>query len=153
MPATINPGADDKRPFVSSLFEVTIDGVTLNDVMSVSGLNLDVTDVQVDTVYDGKHAQEYTPGVVSYPELTIKRTFRGDKTLYDWHQKAVTGADTEMRKTGSVFVHNLKGDIVDTWNFQHAWISKWSISDFDVSGDDAVTEEVTIQIEFLERAK
>jgi hypothetical protein len=34
-----------------------------------------------------------------------------------------------------------------------AWPSKWSVSDLDAGSDDVMTEEIELQIEFLERAK
>src|SRR6056297_1043462 len=124
--STVNPGADDQRAFISSLFDVELDGIALADVMSVGGLSLDVQDVTIETVDDGKHFTEYTPGLVSYPELTIKRTFRGDKTLWDWFEKVMTGKN-DIRKTGSVVVYDLAGKEVSRWNFQAAWPSKWAV--------------------------
>ena len=40
---------------------------------------------------------------------------------------------------------------VDRWNILRAWPSKWSVSDLDASTDDVLTEEIELQIEFIER--
>jgi phage tail-like protein len=39
------------------------------------------------------------------------------------------------------------------WTFTNAWPSKWSASDLDVGSDDVMSEEVTLQIEHIQRDK
>ena len=41
---------------------------------------------------------------------------------------------------------------VGRWNFENAWISKWSASDLDAGSDDVMIEEITISHEYMERA-
>ena len=149
--STITPGSPEARPLVSSMFEVDLGKFKIENVTSVSGLAIDVQDVEAKSVSGGEFREEYQPGTVSYGELTIKRVFRGDRTMYDWYDKVAKGED--VRDDGSIVMYDLAKKEVDRWNFLAGWPSKWSISDLDTGSDDPISEEITLQIEFLERVK
>lgn len=148
---TIVPGSTETTPFLSSLFNVEF-GPAGGVFTEVSGLSIDIEEVESVVVNEsGKEVTRWTPGTVKYSEITLKREFTGDRAFWDWHIKMVEGQNAF--EDGSVVLYDLGGTEVSRWNINKAWPSKWSCSDLDAGSGDAMIEEITLQIEFLERQK
>lgn len=149
--STITPGSEAQYSLLTSLFALEMGSIQVGDIQSVSGLNIDIEEVESKEIGpDGKMISRFRAGTVKYAELTLKRVFTGDKTLYDWHMQMVNGENAY--EDGSVVLYKLDGTEAARWNLQKAWPSKWSVSDLDAGSDDVVSEEITIQMEFIERA-
>ncbi len=148
--STVTPSSDEQQSILTSMFALELGSIDITDIQSVSGLSIDVEDVESKEVgADGRMVTRYRAGTVKYSELTAKRVFTGDKALYNWHMDVVQGA--KPWQDGSVVLYNLDGTEAARWNVMKMWPSKWSVSDLDAGSDDVVTEEVTLQIEFIER--
>lgn len=139
-------------PFVSSLFTVEFGTLASGKFNSVSGLSFDIEEVSsTQRTAEGKTLTLFSPGTVKYSALTLKRDFTGNKEFWEWHDAMCKG---EGKYTdGSIVIHDLAGVEVDRWSILKAWPSKWSASDLSAGSDDILTEEVELQIEFMERAK
>ncbi len=148
--STITPSSDDQQSILTSMFALELGDIQVNDIQSVSGLSIDVEDVESKEVdSSGRMVTRYRAGTVKYSELTAKRVFTGDKALYDWHMDVVNG--NKPWQDGSIVLYNLDGTEAARWNVMKTWPSKWSVSDLDAGSDDVVTEEMTLQIEYIER--
>lgn len=149
--STITPGSEAQYSQLTSLFSLEMGSIQVGDIQSVSGLNIDIEEVESKEIRpNGKMIGRFRPGTVKYGELTLKRVFTGDKTLYEWHKAMAEGK--KEYQDGSVVLYNLDGTEAARWNLMKAWPSKWAVSDLDASTDDVVTEDITIQMEFIERA-
>jgi phage tail-like protein len=149
---TIVPGDDSTTAIISSAFAVEFGTVASGLFTEVSGLALDIEEVESSRITaDGKTVVLFSPGTVKYGTITLKREFNGDKEFWTWHHDMCQGKNT--RSDGSIVLYDVAGAEVDRWNILRAWPSKWSVSDLDASSDDVMTEEIELQIEFLERAK
>jgi phage tail-like protein len=149
---TIVPGDDTQQAFISSAFAVEFPGLASGLFTEASGLAMDIEEVESTRITaDGKTVTRFSPGTVKYNSITLKREFNGDKEFYTWHQEMCEGK--KKWADGSIVLYDLSGAEVDRWNINKAWPSKWSVSDLDASGDDPMTEEIELQLEFLERAK
>ena len=103
-----------------------------------------------DTLADGKVVTRKRPGRISFPDIVLKRGLSADNALVDWYQTVIDGA--VERKSGSVVIYDQTSTELGRWNFENAWISKWSASDLDAGSDDIMIEEITISHEYMERA-
>ncbi len=148
---TIVPSDDSATPFVSSLFTVEFPGLASGRFNSVSGLGFDITETSsTQRTAEGKTVTRYSPGTVKYASLTLKRDLTGNKEFWDWHDKMCKGEG--LYEDGSIVIQNLAGEEVDRWNVFKAWPSKWSAADLSADADDVLTEEIELQVEFMERA-
>lgn len=150
MPTT-SPGELTDVELVGSWFSVELDNGISGYFSEVGGLAVDVeviefTDTAVDTVTRKR------PGTTKYNEITLKRTLSADKTFWDWVKKIRDG-NLDYRTDGAVVVFDMAGDEVGRWSMTNVWPSKWSASDLDVGSDDLMQEDVTLQVEMLERVK
>lgn len=149
MPIT-SPGEVQDAEYIGSWFSVDIPGITGN-FSQVTGLGIDVevvtiTDSSKDTVTRKR------PGATKYTEITLKRTLSPDKTFWLWI-KSIRDGEPKYRKDGSIVLHDIAGKEIGRWTFTNAWPSKWSASDLDVGTDDLMQEDITLQVEKLERKK
>ncbi len=149
---TIVPGDETQQAFISSAFAVEFPGLASGFFTEASGLSMDIEEVESTRINEqGKTVTRWSPGTVKYGTVTLKREFNGDREFYAWHQEMCEGK--RAFADGSIVLYDLAGAEVDRWNISKAWPSKWSVSDLDASGDDPITEDIELQIEFLERVK
>ena len=143
--------SDHDLEYLGSQFGLEIDGVELARFTGISGLGYESEVVTFqDTLADGKIITRKRPGRISFPDIVLKRGLSADNALVDWYQTVVNGA--VERKSGSVVIYDQTSTEIGRWNFENAWISKWSASDLDAGTDDIMIEEITIAHEYLERA-
>jgi phage tail-like protein len=149
---TIVPSDDSNTAIISSTFAVEFGTIASGMFTEVSGLGMDIEEVKSTRVtLLGKSVTRFSPGTVKYQTITLKREFNGDKEFWTWHDEMCKGK--RKYTDGSIVMYDLDGTEVDRWNILKAWPSKWSVSDLDAGSDDVMTEEIELQIEFLERAK
>ena len=143
--------SDHDLEYLGSQFGLEIDGVELARFTGISGLGYESEVVTFqDTLADGKIITRKRPGRISFPDIVLKRGLSADNALVDWYQTVVNGA--VERKSGSVVIYDQSSTEIGRWNFENAWISKWSASDLDAGSDDVMIEEITSAHEYMERA-
>lgn len=148
---TIVPGDETNTPIIGSLFAVEL-GPVSGYFTEVTGLGMDIEEVAITRINEqGKSITQYIPGTVKYGTITLKRTCTADKSFWDWHHAICEGKRDYL--DGAIVLYDLAGTELDRWTLLKAWPSKWSVSDLDASSDNAITEEIELQIEFLERTK
>lgn len=149
---TIVPSDASNTAIISSTFAVEFGTIASGMFTEASGLGMDIEEVKSTRIGpDGKSVTRFSPGTVKYQTITLKREFNGDKEFWTWHDDMCKGKN--VYTDGAIVLYSLDGKEVDRWNILRAWPSKWSVSDLDAGGDDVMTEEIELQIEFLERAK
>ena len=149
---TIVPSDDSNTAIISSTFAVEFPEVASGMFTEASGLAMDIEEVKSTRVtLLGKSVTRFSPGTVKYSTITLKREFNGDKEFWTWHDEMCKGMN--KYSDGAIVMYALDGTEVDRWSILKAWPSKWSVSDLDAGGDDVMTEEIELQIEFLERVK
>lgn len=143
--------SDHDLEYLGSQFGLEIDGVELARFTGISGLGYESEVVTFqDTLADGKIITRKRPGRISFPDIVLKRGLSADNALVDWYQTVVDGS--VERKSGSIVIYDQTSTEIGRWNFENAWISKWSASDLDAGTDDIMIEEITIAHEYMERA-
>jgi len=143
--------SDHDLEYLGSQFGLEIDGVELARFTGISGLGYESEVVTFqDTLADGKIITRKRPGRISFPDIVLKRGLSADNALVDWYQTVVDGS--VERKSGSIVIYDQTSTEIGRWNFENAWISKWSASDLDAGSDDVMIEEITIAHEYMERA-
>ena len=149
--AVVSPGEVQDAELIGSWFEVKLDNGITGMFSDVSGLSIEVEVVET-TLTEVDTVMRKRPGTTKYSEITMKRTLSKDKGFWEW-AKGIRDGKTEFRTNGAVMLYDIGGSMIGNWKFTNAWPSKWSASDLDVGTDDLMQEEVTLQVERLERDK
>lgn len=149
--AVVSPGAVQDAELIGSWFEVKLDNGITGMFSDVSGLSIEI-EVVDNTLTSKDTVNRKRPGTTKYSEITLKRTLSADKAFWTW-AKGIRDGKADFRTNGAVMLYDIGGKMIGNWKFTNAWPSKWSASDLDVGTDDLMQEEVTLQIELLERDK
>ncbi len=130
-------------------FRLEIDGVTAGIFKEVDGLSIEQEVVEYQDGQDPLLRKR--PGRVKYGDITLKRGYFLGSTLNDWIEEARLGRS--IRKNISISLHN-KGDdtALRRWNCFECFPKSWKVASLDGKGNDVLTEEMTIVIEYFEEA-
>ena len=135
-------------PYGAFNFAVELDGITRAGFREASGLGStqNVTDYREGT--DKQLSSRKQPGLNTYADITLSRGFTSDKALWDWRQKAASGA--VERHTISITLLDETGSAKVVWNLFEAWPSGWTGPSFSASSDELAIEQLTIAYERIE---
>jgi conserved hypothetical phage tail region protein len=150
MPVT-SPGALPDTEYIGSWFGLELDNGVDGFFNEIGGLGIEVEVVEI-TDSKGDTTTRKRPGTTKHQEITLKRTLSADKKMWEW-AKSIRDGNSEFRTKGAVVRYDIAGTEIGRWTFENCWPSKWSASDLDVGTDDLLQEEVTLQVELLEREK
>ena len=150
-------------PIIAQNFFLEIDGEVMTALISVSGLDVEVSVATIQQAgKDGKIQMIRTLGnQVKAPDITLTRMAPSDASsdkLWAWfndvRDKGFPNSDrAKMRKNGSVVVYDTANTEVSRFNFYNAWPSKISTDGFSADSHEAVKENITLVCERLERVK
>lgn len=150
MPIT-SPGDVEDAELVGSWFSIELDNGISGYFSEATGLGMEVevvevTDASTDTLTRKR------PGSTKYAEVGLKRTLSPDTAFWDW-AKSIRDGKADFRTNGAIVLYDIASKEIGRWSFQNCWPSKWSASDLDVGTDDLMQEDITLQVELMERTK
>lgn len=129
-------------PFRGFNFRVEIDGLTVAAFSEVGGLTAEGDSVDYREGTDPVNSVRKLPGLRKYTNITFKRGYTQDNTLWQWYQRIASG---ELdRRNGSVVLMNEAHDDVMRWNFENAWINKIEGPGLNASGNEIAVESMEI---------
>jgi phage tail-like protein len=136
-------------------FRVEIDGVDAGHFMGVDGLSVEQEVIEYQDGDDPLCRKR--PGRVKYGDVTLKKGYVASTILNDWIEQARIGVGQYQRKNMSVVLcDNSKpedsGSEIKRWNCFECFPKSWKMSALDGKGNDILTEEMTICIEWFEEA-
>jgi phage tail-like protein len=117
MPAAVEPAAVVQ-------FIVEIDGVPLDGIVAVSGLDLAI---EVIEYRDGSgQGTRKLPGQVNYPNVVLRFAVGNDRVLSDWQRSWAAADPAAQRKAVAVRLLDRAGRAVREWKLRNAWPAKWT---------------------------
>lgn len=128
-------------------FIVEIDGISAGAFKGVDGLSAEVAVIDFQDGHD--MVLRKRPGRAKYGDITLKRGYVEDQSLYKWFMAVAEGK--VQRKSVSIILLNNNGDEVVRYNLFEAWPSKWKGFSLDGKADDVSVEEITFCVEKWER--
>lgn len=137
-------------PYGNYNFLVEIDGIVRAAFHDCSGFSSTI-DV-IEHREGGLPFMMKVPGITKYANITLKWGTTDDAELYEWHQKWITGEETN-RRNGSIILMDRQGNEKVRWNFYNAWPVKWDGPDFNAEGNDVAIETLELAYERFELAK
>jgi len=136
-------------PYKNFPFRVEIEGLTVSGFSEVSGLS-----ATAEVIEYREGADEFTPrklpGLVKYPNVTLRRGVTKSRELFDWWASVEKGA-VQRRNVSVVLLDDARNEVV-RWNLQDAWVTKFEFGDLNAEGNDVAIESIEIAHERLELA-
>lgn len=141
--------ASDDRidPFRVFNFVVDIDDTPVAGFSEVSGLSSEGDSTEYREGNEAENHVRKLTGLRKYSNLTFKRGFTRDDTLWRWYVNIANGVPD--RRNGSIVLLNEKHEPVMRWNFENAWINKIEGPSFKATGNDVAIESMELVHEKL----
>jgi len=128
-------------------FRVEIEGIALAAFKEIDGMGSETEVIEYGGTVD--QIRRKRPGRTKYFDITLKRGYTNDDTLWVWRKQVVDGQI--IRKTGSIVVMSDDQQEIRRWNFFEAWPTKWKGFSLNGKGNSGLVEEITLTLEKLEQ--
>jgi phage tail-like protein len=141
--------ATDKRndPFRGFNFSVQIDGVARAAFSEVSGLTAegDAADYREGT--DLQQNVRKLVGLRKYTNITLKRGYTQDGSLWAWYTNIMNG-QPDRRNVTIVLMNEARAEVM-RWHAENAWINKIEGPALKAAGNEVAVESVELVHEGL----
>lgn len=99
----------------------------------------------------GQFSNVKIPGNLKLSNITLVRSLRSSKTLWNWLFAVQNGAWAEQRRDGAIVIYRQDASEGARFAFERAWPSSYKCSDVTATGSDLAVEELEIVCEVFER--
>lgn len=141
--------ATDKRddPYRAYNFVLEIDSVPKGAFSEVGGLTADGDAVDYREGTDLQSNVRKLVGLRKYTNITLKRGYTQDKSLWQWYTNIMNGVPD--RRSVTIVLMNEARQPVLRWNAENAWINKIEGPAFKASGNEVAMESLELVHEGL----
>lgn len=139
--------AERRDPYRAFNFQLEIDGVPLGAFSEASGLTAEGDAVDYREGTDKQSNVRKLVGLRKYANITLKRGYTQDKSLWTWYGNIVNGQPD--RRNVTIVLMNEARQPVLRWHAENAWINKIEGPSFKASGNEVAMESVELVHEGL----
>jgi phage tail-like protein len=139
--------AERRDPYRSFNFQLVIDGVPLGAFSEASGLTADGDAVDYREGTDVQSNVRKLVGLRKFTNITLKRGYTQDRSLWIWRQNIVNGQPD--RRNVTIVLMNEARQPVLSWHAENAWVNKIEGPSFKASGNEVAMESVELVHEGL----
>ena len=143
------PAIQRDNPYPNHNFEVSIAGVADED-LGFSEVELPSGEIEVIEYREGRDGTTVRklPGLVTYPNVTLKRGINGYLELYNWWKSA---RDGDIRRTGvTIKLLDEQRREVMRWNLSRAWPVKLEAGPLNARANEVAIETLELAHEGFE---
>jgi phage tail-like protein len=157
------PRTSQHDPYRTYKFRVRLDGKTIAGIHKVSPLGRSVAANEIKEAGDAFGAR-YSPGMVSYDEVTLEQGWSADSTFETWANQVMRlhddpSAGKGFKRTVTIEVFDLNGTpatsdnaLLRRYKLHRAWVSKYvAMPDLDAMNGGYGITSVTLRHEGWER--
>jgi phage tail-like protein len=141
------PAPTRHDPYKNFPFRVEIDGLVASGFSEVSGLSAEAQVIEYREGADMTSTRKL-PGLIKYPNVTLKRGITDSRELFDWW-KAVVNGKVQRRNVAIILLDDDRTEVL-RWALYEAWIAKIEFGDLQAKGNDVAIESIELAHERLE---
>jgi phage tail-like protein len=134
-------------PYRGFNFILEIDNVPKGAFSEVGGLTADGDSVDYREGTDIQPNVRKLSGLRKFVNITLKRGYSQDKSLWQWYQNVLNGVDD--RRNVTVVLLNERREAVLRWHAENAWINKIEGPALKASSNDVAMESLELVHEGL----
>jgi len=139
--------AERRDPYRTFNFQLEIDGVPLGAFSEASGLTAEGDAVDYREGTDVQQNVRKLAGLRKYTNITLKRGYTQDKSLWTWYGNIVNG-QADRRNVTIVLLNEARQPTL-RWHAENAWVNKIEGPSFKASGNEVAMESVELVHEGL----
>ncbi len=129
-------------PFRGFNFVVDIDNTPIAGFSEVGGLTAEGDPTEYREGKDAENHVRKLVGLRKYANLTFKRGYVKDNTLWQWFNNIANGVPD--RRNGSIVLMDEAHKPVLRWNFENAWINKIEGPAMNATGNEVAIESMEL---------
>ena len=99
----------------------------------------------------GRFSNVKIPGNIKVNNLTLVRSMRSSRTLWNWLLAVQQGQWAAQRRNGQIVIYRQDASEGARFVFENAWPASYKCSDVKASGGDLAVEELELACEVFER--
>jgi phage tail-like protein len=142
------PTGERIDPYRGFNFRVEIDGTDVAAFREASGLSFTIDPVEYREGTDLElHARKLF-GLRKYSNITLKRGFTQNHTLWQWYSALVSGV-ADRRNGAIILLDEERADVL-RWTFTAAWIAKWEGPAMNATASEVAIETIELAVEKVE---
>jgi phage tail-like protein len=138
---------DRRDPYRAFNFQLEIDGIPLGAFSECSGLTAEGDAVDYREGTDLQPNVRKLVGLRKYSNITLKRGYTPDKSLWAWYNNIFAGVPD--RRNVTIILMDEAHVPVLRWHAENAWINKIEGPSFKASGNEIAIESVELVHEGL----
>ena len=138
---------DRRDPYRAFNFQLEIDGIPLGAFSECSGLTAEVAAVDYREGTDLQPNVRKLTGLTTFTEITMKRGFTKDDSLWVWYNNIFAGVAD--RRNVTIILMDEEHKPVLRWHAENAWVNKIEGPSFKASGNEIAIESVELVHEGL----
>jgi len=138
-------------PFAAFNFIVEIDGIAKAGFSEVYGLAVEVEAVDYREGTDPSPVVRKLPGLRKYSNITLKRGYTPDLSLWKWMKTVLDGQ--AVRAGVAITLLDSQRQPAARWHVREAWPCKYEGPSLNASGNDVAVETLELCHEGLERVQ
>jgi phage tail-like protein len=139
--------AERRDPYRAFNFQLEIDGIPLGAFSEASGLTAEGDAVDYREGTDKQSNVRKLVGLRKYANITLKRGYTQDKSLWAWYGNIVNG-QPDRRNVTIVLLNEARQPVL-RWHAESAWVNKIEGPSFKASGNEVAMESVELVHEGL----
>lgn len=139
--------AERRDPYRTFNFQLEIDGIPRGAFSEVSGLTAEGDAVDYREGTDLQSNVRKLMGLRKYTNLTLKRGYTQDQSLWVWYTNIRNGVPD--RRNVTIVLMNEQRQPVLRWHAENAWVNKIEGPSFKASGNEVAIESVELVHEGL----
>lgn len=134
-------------PFRGFNFKVDFEGLSASNFSECSGLSAEGDSVDYREGTDPVLTVRKLAGLRKYTNITLKRGYTPDRSLWDWYKDIVNGRT--VRRNGTITLIDEEGTEVMHWSVENAWPNKIEGPSFNATSNDVAMETLELVHEGL----
>jgi phage tail-like protein len=138
-------------PFAAFNFLVEIQGIAKANFSEVSGLAVEIAAIEYREGGDAPRTVRKLVGLAKYTNITLKRGFTSDLSLWNWVKGVLDGK--AVRAGVTITLLNDQRQPVVRWNVREAWPCKYEGPDLNAKGNAIAIETLELCHEGFERVE
>jgi phage tail-like protein len=139
--------AERRDPYRAFNFQLEIEGIPFGAFSECSGLTAEGDAVDYRDGTDLQPNVRKLVGLRKYSNITLKRGYTPDKSLWQWYTNIHNGLPD--RRNVTIILLNEEHAPVLRWHAENAWINKIEAPTFKASGNEVAIESVELVNEGL----
>jgi phage tail-like protein len=139
--------AERRDPYRTFNFQLEIDGVPLGAFSEASGLTAEGDAVDYREGTDLQPNVRKLTGLRKYTNITLKRGYTQDQSLWRWYGNIVNG-QADRRDVTIVLMNEARQPVL-RWHAENAWVNKIEAPSFKAAGNEIAMESVELVHEGL----